>query len=138
MPVTDSDVRAYLAERWSRSQPKEAALDYTADGEWRDPREDRRHEPGPGDGRGKTAEAHAAANDNAILRVAREIRHAVNGWRHGAAVGRVRGGARRGAGGVGRFASAGPRRGRGGGGESGLPRDPRPARRVDEAGSNVL
>ena len=46
MPVTDSDVRAYLAERWSRSQPKEAALDYIADGEWRDPREERRHGPG--------------------------------------------------------------------------------------------
>ena len=86
MPVTDSDVRAYLAERWSRSQPKEAALDYTADGEWRDPREERRHGPGSGDGRGQAAEAHAAANDNAIVRVAREIRHAVNGWRHGAAV----------------------------------------------------
>ena len=40
MPVTDSDVRAYLAERWSRSQPKEAALDYISDGEWRHPREE--------------------------------------------------------------------------------------------------
>ena len=86
MPVTASDVRAYLAERWSRSQPKEAALDYVADGEWRDPREARRHGPGPGDGRGEAGEARAAANDNAIVRVAREMRHAVNGWRHGAAV----------------------------------------------------
>ena len=86
MPVTDSDVRAYLAERWSRSQPKEAALDYVADGVWRDPREEKRHRPGPGDGRGEAGEARAAANDNAIVRVAREIRHAVNGWRHGAAV----------------------------------------------------
>ena len=87
MPVTDSDVRAYLAERWSRSQPKEAALDYVTDGEWRDPREDeRRHRPESGDGRGETAETRAAANDNAIVRIAGEIRHAVNGWRHGAAV----------------------------------------------------
>ena len=87
LPVTDSDVWAYLAERWSRSQPKEAALDYTTDGEWRDPREqERRHGPGPGDGRGEGAETPAAANDNAIVRIAREIRHAVNGWRHGAAV----------------------------------------------------
>ena len=39
MPVTDSDVRAYLAERWSRSQPKEAALDYVTDGAWRDANE---------------------------------------------------------------------------------------------------
>ena len=87
MPVTDSDVRAYLAERWARSQPKEAALDYTTDGEWRDPRErEKRHGPAPGDGRREAREALAAANDNAIVRVAREIRHAVNGWRHGAAV----------------------------------------------------
>ena len=86
MPVTDGDVRAYLAERWSRSQPKEAALDYIADGEWRDSQEEKRHGPGPGDGRGEPEEARAAANDNAIMRVAREIRHAVNGWRHGAAV----------------------------------------------------
>ena len=99
MPVTDSDVRAYLAERWSRSQPKEAALDYTADGAWRDAREGARAGIGNGgrrsagtdhdgqrDRRGEAAEAYAAANDNAIVRVAREIRHAVNGWRHGAAV----------------------------------------------------
>ena len=38
--VTDTGIRAYLAERWSRSQPKEAALDYMADGVWEDRRED--------------------------------------------------------------------------------------------------
>ena len=106
MPVTDSDVRAYLAERWSRSQPKEAALDYITDGEWRDAsegaqrraqlgragigngggRSDERQNGAPGDGQGDVAEALAAANDNALVRIAREIRHAVNGWRHGAAV----------------------------------------------------
>ena len=99
MPVTDSDVRAYLAGRWSRSQPKEAALDYITDGEWRDAREgaqvgvgnggsrfNGRQHGGPGDGQGDAAEAIAAANDNAIVRIAQEIRHAVNGWRHGAAV----------------------------------------------------
>ena len=87
MPVTDSDARAYLAERWSRSQPKEAALDYIAVGAWRDPREEeKRHRPAPGGGRGEATEARAAANDNAIVRIAQEIRHAVNGWRHGAAV----------------------------------------------------
>ena len=36
--VTDTEIRAYLAERWSRSQPKEAALDYMADGIWQDHR----------------------------------------------------------------------------------------------------
>ena len=99
MPVTDSDIRAYLAERWSRSQPKEAALDYIADGAWRDVAEGLRagigngasrqqgaeHEV-PGEGQPEAAEARAAANDNAIVRIAQDIRHAVNGWRHGAAV----------------------------------------------------
>ena len=99
MPVTDSDVRAYLAERWSRSQPKEAALDYVSDGAWRDAREGARASVGnggdqsngsthggPGGWQEDAAEARAAANDNAIVRIAHEIRHAVNGWRHGAAV----------------------------------------------------
>ena len=99
MPVLDSDVRAYLAERWSRSQPKEAALDYVSDGAWRDAREAARagvgngatrtagtRHGGPGNGQGEAAEALSAANDNAIVRIAQEIRHAVAGWRHGAAV----------------------------------------------------
>ena len=86
MPVLDSDVRAYLAERWSRSQPKEAALDYVSDGMWHDAREDARQGRASGERRQETAEANAAANDNAIVRISREIRHAVNAWRHGAAV----------------------------------------------------
>ena len=105
-PVTDSDIRAYLAERWSRSQPKEAALDYTADGVWRDAKEGAQlsaqrgragigtgagwprggGREGPGEGQPEAAEEQAAANDNAIVRIAQDIRHAVNGWRHGAAV----------------------------------------------------
>ena len=98
-PVTDSDIRGYLAERWSRSQPKEAALDYVSDGRWRDTRGGARagigsdrsplREAGhdnPGKQQGEAVEARAAANDNAIVRIAQEIRHAVNGWRHGAAV----------------------------------------------------
>ena len=90
MPVTDSDVRTYLAEHWSRSQPKEAALDYVSEGTWRDEREDtrqRRHRaPSPTQEEAGNVAAHAAANDNALVRIAGEIRHAVNGWRHGAAV----------------------------------------------------
>ena len=86
-PVLDSDVRAYLAERWSRSQPKEAALDYTTDGMWRDARQEPAHRgPGSRGGRDGAAEARAAANDNGFVRIASDIRHAVNGWRHGAAV----------------------------------------------------
>ena len=87
MPVTDSDVRAYLAERWSRSQPKEAALDYVSEGTWRDAREKApRHGRDAGEAHRDAAEAREAANDNALVRIARDIRHAVNGWRHGAAV----------------------------------------------------
>ena len=87
MPVTDSDVRAYLAERWSRSQPKEAALDYVSGGMWRDAREEApRHGRAPGEARQDTAGDRAAANDNFRERIARDIRHAVNGWRFGAAV----------------------------------------------------
>ena len=98
-PVLDSDVRAYLAERWSRSQPKEAALDYVSEGTWRDAgegiragvgngasRSNGRKHDGPGDGQDQPAEVRAAVNDNALVRIAQEIRHAVNGWRHGAAV----------------------------------------------------
>ena len=86
-PVTDSDIRGHLAERWSRSQPKEAALDYTADGAWRERQDDpRRHVGVFGDGREETPEVRAAVNDNAFGRIAGEIRHAVIGWRHGAAV----------------------------------------------------
>ena len=87
MPVTDSEVRAYLAERWSRSQPKEAALDYVAEGAWRDAREEApRRGRGAGEAHRDAAEARPAANDNALIRISQEIRHAVNGWRHGAAV----------------------------------------------------
>ena len=42
--VTDTEIRAYLAERWSRSQPKEAALDYMANGIWEDRRENVRED----------------------------------------------------------------------------------------------
>ena len=104
--MLDSEVRAYLAERWSRSRPKEAALDYIADGAWRDASEGAQlraqlgragagngatrpagaKRGGPGEEQGEAAAAVAAANDNAIVRIAQDIRHAVNGWRHGTAV----------------------------------------------------
>ena len=83
VPVTDSEIRAYLAERWSRSRPKEAALDYITNGAWRDPRDEaakrERHARAGGD-------PESAANDNALARIAGEIRHAALGWRHGQAV----------------------------------------------------
>ena len=86
--VTDTEIRAYLAERWSRSQPKEAALDYMAYGKW----ENQRQNIQEGNARsiretqGEPPEARMAANDNALARIARDIRRATFGWRHAHAV----------------------------------------------------
>ena len=82
--VTDTEIRAYLAERWSRSQPKEAALDYMADGVWQDRRENIREDKARfvGETQGEPSEARAAANDNALARIARDVRRAAFGWRH--------------------------------------------------------
>ena len=82
--VTDTEIRAYLAERWSRSQPKEAALDYMADGVWEDRRENVREgrSRSSGETRDETGEVRAAANDNALARIARDVRRTAFGWRH--------------------------------------------------------
>ena len=82
-PVTDTGIRTHLAERWARSQPKEAALDYIADGAWRDPR-DKAGKQEHGVQFKQTQES--AANDNAIIRIAGEIRYKALGWLHGATV----------------------------------------------------
>ena len=83
--MTDTEIRAYLAERWSRSQPKEAALDYMADGIWQDRRENVREDRSrsPGEAQGEADEdIRAAANDNALARIARDVRRTAFGWRH--------------------------------------------------------
>ena len=82
--VTDTEIRAYLAERWSRSQPKEAALDYMADGIWEDRREDVREDRSrsPGEAQGEAGDIRTAANDNALARIARDVRRTAFGWRH--------------------------------------------------------
>ena len=86
--VTDTEIRAYLAERWSRSQPKEAALDYMVDGMWEERREnvreDRGRSPGEaqGEAQGEAGDIRAAANDNTLARIARDIRRTAFGWRH--------------------------------------------------------
>ena len=87
--VTDTEIRAYLAERWSRSQPKEAALDYMANGVWEERRENVREDrsPSPGEAQGEAGGIHAAANDNALARIARDVRRTAFGWRHAQAVG---------------------------------------------------
>ena len=87
--VTDTEIRAYLAERWSRSQPKEAALDYMANGVWEERRENVREDrsPSPGEAQGEAGEVRAAANDNALARIARDVRRTAFGWRHAQAVG---------------------------------------------------
>ena len=83
--VTDTEIREYLAERWSRSQPKEAALDYMADGVWQGPREDVRSET-RGNVRGGAGDNPAASNSNALARIARDVRRTAFGWRHAQAV----------------------------------------------------
>ena len=82
--MTDTEIRAYLAERWSRSQPKEAALDYMADGVWQDHREGVREDRSrfSNETRGETSDIRAAANDNALARIARDVRRTAFGWRH--------------------------------------------------------
>ena len=82
--VTDTEIRAYLAERWSRSQPKEAALDYMADGVWEERREnvaEIKSRP-PGETQDGAGEVRAVANDNALARIARDVRRTAFGWRH--------------------------------------------------------
>ena len=82
--VTDTEIRAYLAERWSRSQPKEAALDYMAEGKWEDRRENVREDNARSiqETQGEPLEARPAANDNALARIARDVRRTAFGWRH--------------------------------------------------------
>ena len=86
--VTDTEIRAYLAERWSRSQPKEAALDYMADGIWEDRRENVREDRSrsPGKAQGEAGDIRAPANDNALARIARDVRRTAFGWRYAQAV----------------------------------------------------
>ena len=87
--VTDTEIRAWLAERWSRSQPKEAALDYMAGGIWEERRENVRENRSRsrGEGQGEADDIRAAANDNALARIARDVRRTAFGWRHAQAVG---------------------------------------------------
>ena len=82
--VTDTEVRAYLAERWSRSQPKEAALDYMAEGKWENRRENVEEDRSRSAGatRNEAGQVRAAANDNTLVRIARDIRRTAFAWRH--------------------------------------------------------
>ena len=82
--VTDTEIRTYLAERWSRSQPKEAALDYMAEGKWENRRENVEEDRSrfAGATRNAAGQVRAAANDNTLARIARDIRRTAFGWRH--------------------------------------------------------
>ena len=86
--VTDTEIRAYLAERWSRSQPKEAALDYMVDGMWEERRENVREDRirSPGKAQGEVGDIRTAANDNTLARIARDVRRTALGWRYAQAV----------------------------------------------------
>ncbi len=80
-PVTDQEIAAHLASRWSREGAKEAATDYMAEG--------RSHHAGD-----KGGAAWAAANDNGgggLRRLARSIRQASDRWRYGSRVSAVAG-----------------------------------------------
>ena len=81
--VTDTELRTYLAERWSRSQPKETALDFMADGVWKNRREHVREDNSRSirETQGEPLETHPVANDNALARIARDIRRTAFGWR---------------------------------------------------------
>ncbi len=85
-PVMDGEIRTYLAERWSRARPKEAALDYLGDGEWEDLAGNVRRGQAVGAGLQDGDEVRAAANDNAMARIAHDMRRTAFAWRHGAAV----------------------------------------------------
>ena len=80
--VTDTEIRAHLAERWSRSQPKAAALDYMADGVWEERRENVTDERSRSPGEVQDEDIRAAANDNALVRIARDVRRTAFGWLH--------------------------------------------------------
>ncbi len=80
--VMDTEIRGYLAERWSRSQPKEAALDYMAGGVWEERREDVREDRNRSPGEAQGEDIPAAANDNALVRIARDVRRTAFGWRY--------------------------------------------------------
>ena len=80
--VTDTQIRAYLAERWSRSQPKEAALDYMADGIWEERHENVAQDGDQFPGEAQGEDIRVAANDNALTRIVRDVRRTTFGWRH--------------------------------------------------------
>ena len=86
-PVTNDDIKDYLARRWSRSQPKTAAVDYMSEGmraEFRgEDTETRRRATDPDN---RDGPAWAAANDNGdgLMRsLASKIRAAALNHRHG-------------------------------------------------------
>lgn len=118
VPVTDSEIRAYLAERWSRSRPKEAALDYMADGLW----EDRR---AGGGGRQRAGPHYAGYSAH---------RSSLASW---PCRGSLRRRTARGPGGLRRAAGADPRRGRRRGSGYRLPRHPQPSWRAAETGRGL-
>ena len=80
-PVTDDEIRAHLARRWSRSEQKEAALDYVP------PSQAARlfgGETGETVGaEAETALAPVAGNDNAVARIERTIVQRNVALRHG-------------------------------------------------------
>ena len=133
MPVTDSEVRGYLAERWSRSEPKDGGARL---------RRGRRMARSPGSERPGPPERRAAGRHGPRQRGQRQRAGPDCGRDQACGRGlaprrcrrRIRGRAGRSSGRLGRPPRARPRRGRGDRAQPRLPRDPRPPRRADEAG----
>ena len=82
-PVLDSEVRAYLAERWSRSRPKEAALDYMAAGDREEHEERRERRRAAARNPEETTEARTVPEGGAFARIAQEAARTAFAWRHG-------------------------------------------------------
>ena len=80
-PVTDTEIRAHLARLWSRSSPKEAAIDFLSP-----ELEEEIHETVSTGGKRRRTQHLDGANDNAIVRLRAQVRRQTFDWRHDAAV----------------------------------------------------
>ena len=76
-PVTDAAIRKHLAKLWSRSSPKDAAIDFMSP----ELEEEIRETARPG-GKSRRTETQDNANDNAIVRLYQKARHQTFDWQH--------------------------------------------------------
>ena len=87
--VTDKEIKEYLAKRWSRKQPKEAARDFMSTAMRKDLEREERDARRSTDPDRRDAASWLVANDNGdgrLRRVATAVRYAALDLRHGEAV----------------------------------------------------